>query len=174
MLRGSKEFASVARVRKFIRRILDQRNAGRKKRWLRRWRDESAAARDWNDPKEVWPTVTSFSTIFCGQSWCILCTSRLIARVLKALAYPSGAGSFGQRNGSGDAALAARFKKDHFTGHVVAPLMRKTWRVCELSYREEMFPSLVFRQAYDALSQWALSQEGRQRVLVDSESCGHG
>src|SRR5271154_4492564 len=63
-LRGSREFASVAEYEKFIRRILDQRNKGRKERLA----EEMGAMkdlpeRDWNDPTEVFSKVNAFSTI---------------------------------------------------------------------------------------------------------------
>lgn len=44
-------------------------------------------ARDWNDPSEVHPTVTSFSTITVDKAVYSV-PSRLIGRELKALVYP--------------------------------------------------------------------------------------
>jgi hypothetical protein len=152
MLRGSKEFASVAEYEKFIRRVLDQRNAGRKKRL-----DEEMAVmkelpeRDWNDPKEVWPTVTSFSTISVDRAVYSV-PSRLIGRDLKALAYPEVVRVFfGNEMVQEMPRLAPGSRKINYR-HVVAHLLRKPGAFANYQYREEMFPSLVFRQAYDALS----------------------
>ncbi len=152
MLRGSKEFASVAEYEKFFRRVLDQRNAGRKKRL-----EEELAVmkelpeRDWNDPKEVWPTVTSFSTISVDRAVYSV-PSRLIGRDLKALAYPEVVRVFfGNEMVQEMPRLAPGSRKINYR-HVVAHLLRKPGAFANYQYREEMFPSLVFRQAYDALS----------------------
>ena len=152
MLRGSKEFASVAEYEKFVRRILDQRNTGRKKRLA----EEMAVmkelpARDWNDPKEVSPTVTAFSTISVDKVVYSV-PSRLIGRDLKALAYPEVVRVFfGNEMVQEMPRLAPGSRKINYR-HVVAHLLRKPGAFANYQYREEMFPSLVFRQAYDALS----------------------
>ena len=152
MLRGSKEFASVAEYEKFIRRILDQRNAGRKKRLAEEMEVMKALpARDWNDPKEVWSTVTFFSTISVERAVYSV-PSRLIGRSLKALAYPEVVRVFfGSEMVQEMPRLLPGSRKINYR-HVVAHLMRKPGAFENYQYREEMFPSLVFRQAYDALS----------------------
>lgn len=152
MLRGSKEFSSVAEYENFVRRILDQRNAGRKKRLA----EEMAVmkelpARAWNDPKEVWPTVTSFSTISVDRVVYSV-PSRLIGRSLKALAYPEVVRVFfGNEMVQEMPRLTPGSKKINYR-HVVAHLQRKPGAFANYQYREEMFPSLVFRQAYDVLN----------------------
>lgn len=152
MLRGSKEFASVTEYEKFVRRILDQRNMGRKKRLV----EEMAVmkelpARDWNDPKEVWPTVTAFSTISVDKVVYSV-PSRLIGRDLKALAYPEVVRVFfGNEMVQEMPRLAPGSRKINYR-HVAAHLLRKPGAFTNYQYREEMFPSLVFRQAYDALT----------------------
>jgi hypothetical protein len=152
MLRGSKEFGSVAEYEKFIRHILDQRNAGRKKRLTEEMAVMKALpARDWNDPKEVWPTVTSFSTISVDRVIYSV-PSRLIGRVLKALAYPEVVRVFfGSEMVQEMPRLVPGSRKINYR-HVVAHLVRKPGAFANYKYREEMFPSLVFRRAYDALS----------------------
>lgn len=152
-LRGSREFASVVEYEKFIRRILDQRNKGRKQRLA----EEMAVMRDlperdWNDPTEVRPTVTSFSTISVDKVVYSV-PSRLIGRDLRALAYPEVVRVF-----FGDALvqemprLSPGSRKINYR-HVVAHLMRKPGAFANYRYREELFPSVVFRQVYDVLVQ---------------------
>jgi len=152
MLRGSKEFASVAEYEKFIRRVLDQRNAGRKKRLAEEMAVMKALPeRDWNDPKEVWPTVTSFSTISVDKVVYSV-PSRLIGRELKALAYPEVVRVFfGNEMVQEMPRLAPGSRRINYR-HMVAHLVRKPGAFANYRYRDEMFPSLVFRQAYDALS----------------------
>jgi hypothetical protein len=152
-LRGSREFASVADYEKFIRRILDQRNKGRKQRLAEEMGImKDLPERDWNDPTEVRPLVTSFSTISVDKVVYSV-PSRLIGRELKALAYPEVVRVFlGSTLVQEMPRLAPGSKKINYR-HVVAHLMRKPGAFANYQYREELFPSVVFRQAYDALAQ---------------------
>jgi hypothetical protein len=152
MLRGSKEFSSVSEYEKFLRRILDQRNASCKKRLSEEMAFlKDLPGRDWNDPKEVWPTVTAFSTISVDKVVYSV-PSRLIGRELKALAYPEVVRVFfGNEMVQEMPRLVPGSRKINYR-HVVAHLVRKPGAFANYQYREEMFPSLVFRQAYDALS----------------------
>jgi len=152
MLRGSRSFVSVAEYEKFIRRVLDQRNAGRKNRLAEEVPVmKPLPARDWNDPKEVWPTVTAFSTISVDKAVYSV-PSRLIGRDLKALAYPMVVRVFfGNEMVQEMPRLAPGSRKINYR-HVVAHLLRKPGAFANYQYREEMFPSLVFRRAYDVLS----------------------
>jgi hypothetical protein len=152
ILRGSREFASVAEYEKFVRRILDQRNTGRKKRLGEEMEVlKELPTRDWNDPKEVWPMVTAFSTISVDKVVYSV-PSRLIGRDIKALAYPEVVRVFfGNEMVQEIPRLSPGSRKINYR-HVVAHLLRKPGAFANYQYREEMFPSLVFRQAYDALS----------------------
>jgi hypothetical protein len=152
MLRGSRNFSSVSEYEKFIRHVLNQRNAGRKKRLAEEMPVlKTLPARDWNDPKEVWPTVTAFSTISVDKVVYSV-PSRLIGRDLKALAYPEVVRVFfGNEMVQEMPRLAPGSRKINYR-HVVAHLLRKPGAFANYQYREEMFPSLIFRQAYDALS----------------------
>lgn len=150
-LRGCQEFASVAEYEKFIRRILDQRNKGRRQRVA----DELAVmkglpVRDWNDPKEVFPTVTSFSTISVDRVVYSV-PSRLVGNKVRALAYPEVVRVFfGDTLVQEMPRLAPGSRKINYR-HVIGRLVRKPGAFANYQYREELFPSLVFRRAYDAL-----------------------
>ncbi len=152
-LRGSREFASVAEYEKFIRRILDQRNKGRKQRLAEELGVmKHLPERDWNDPTEMCPKVTSFSTISVDKVVYSV-PSRLIGRDLKALAYPEVVRVFfGDTLVQEMPRLAPGSRKINYR-HVVAHLLRKPGAFANYQYREELFPSVVFRQAYDALAQ---------------------
>lgn len=169
MLRGSSEFSSIAEYEKFIRRIIDQRNKGRKQLLA----EELAVLKPlpeyhWNDPGEVRPTVTSFSTISVDKVVYSV-PSRLIARELKALVYPETVRVFlGHTLVQEMPRLEPGSRKINYR-HVVAHLLRKPGAFANYQYREELFPSVVFRQAYDALKQ-DRPERGRQRVFVYSQS----
>jgi hypothetical protein len=108
--------------------------------------------RDWNDPKEEHPTVTSFSTISVGKVVYSV-PSRLIGGKLKALVYPEAVRVFfGDQLVQEMPRLAPGSRKINYR-HVVAHLLRKPGAFANYQYREELFPTVVFRQAYDALRQ---------------------
>lgn len=152
-LRGSRDFSCVAEYEKFIRRILDQRNKGRKERLAEEMRVlKPLPEQHWNDPKEECPTVTSFSTISVDKVLYSV-PSRLIARELKALVYPETVRVFlGETLVQEMPRLAPGSRKINYR-HVVSHLLRKPGAFANYQYREELFPSLTFRQAYDALKQ---------------------
>ena len=166
MLRGSRSFASVVEYEKFIRRILDQRNKGREQRLAEEMRLlKQLPERDWNDPKEVCSTVSKFSTISV-DTVVYSVPSRLIRRELKALVYPEVVRVF-----LGDTLVqemprqASGSKKINYR-HVVAALMRKPGAFANYRYREELFPTVVFRQAYDALEKRRAERAAKEYLSI--------
>jgi len=151
MLRGSREFSSVAEYERFIRRILDQRNKSRQKRL----EEEMAAMKPlpvahWNDPKEVRTTVTSFSTISVDKVLYSV-PSRLIGRELRVLIYPETIRVFlADTLVQEMRRLEPGSRKINYR-HIVGHLVRKPGAFANYQYHEELFPTIVFRQAYDAL-----------------------
>lgn len=165
-LRGSREFTSVAEYEKFIRRVLDQRNKGRKKRLAEEMELlKPLPEQHWNDPKEVRPTVTSFSTISVdGALYSV--PSRLIARELKALVYPETVRVFlGETLVQEMPRLASGTRKINYR-HVVSHLLRKPGAFASYQYREELFPSLTFRQAYDALQRGRPERADKEYLTI--------
>jgi hypothetical protein len=166
MLRGSRDFASVAQYEEFARRILEQRNEPRKKRLT----EELAVMGDlperhWNDPKEIYPQVTSFSTVSVGGALYSV-PSRLIGRVLTALVYPEVVRVFlGETLVQEMPRLAPGDRKINYR-HVISQLLRKPGAFANYQYREELFPSLVFRRAYDALKKWRPERADKEYLLI--------
>jgi transposase len=151
-LRGSREFASVADYEKFIRHVLNQRNKGRKQRLAEEMGVlKDLPERDWNDPTEVRPQVTSFSTISVDKVLYSV-PSRLIGRKLKALVYPEVVRVFLDDTLVQEMPRLAPGSKKINYRHVVAHLLRKPGAFANYQYREELFPSVIYRQAYDALA----------------------
>src|SRR5208283_5702341 len=102
--------------------------------------------------KEVWQTVTSFSTISVDKVVYSV-PSRLIGRDLKALAYPEVVRVFFGNEMVQEMPRQAPGSRKINYRHVVAHLLRKPGAFANYQYREDMFPTVVFRQAYDALVQ---------------------
>ncbi len=165
-LRGSKAFVSVAEYEKFVPRILHQRNKGRKVRLAEEMKLLKALPEhNWNDPKEVWPTVTSFSTISVDKVVYSV-PSRLIARELKALVYPETVRVFlGETVVQEMPRLAPGSRKINYR-HIASHLVRKPGAFANYQYREELFPSLTFRQAYDALQRGRPERADKEYVAI--------
>jgi Integrase core domain len=151
MLRRSRDFASVAEYESFIRRILDQRNKQRKARLIEEMDLlKDLPARDWNDPIEQRTTVTAFSTVTLGKAVYSV-PARLIGVRLRGLIYPDTVRLFlgptlvleMARQEPGGRRINYR--------HVIGWLVRKPGAFAQYQYREELFPSVIFRRAYDAL-----------------------
>ena len=56
--------------------------------------------------------------------------------------------------------------------HIIGSLVRKPGAFARYRFREELFPSLTFRAAYDALGR-THGESGRRRVRAAAASCGH-
>jgi len=165
-LRGSRAFASVAEYEKFIRRILDQRNKGRKGRLTEEMKLlKSLPEQHWNDPKEVRPKVTSFSTISVdGVLYSV--PSRLIGRELKAMVYPETVRVFlGETLVQEMPRLAPGSRKINYR-HIASHLVRKPGAFANYQYRDELFPSLTFRQAYDSLQHGRPERADKEYVAI--------
>jgi hypothetical protein len=151
MLRRSRDFSSVAEYTSFIRRILDQRNKQRKARLA----EEMAVLkdlpeRDWNDPIEQRTTVTAFSTVTVDRAVYSV-PARLIGVRLRALIYPDTVRMFLGPTLVLEMARQEPGRKRINYRHVIGWLVRKPGAFAQYQYREELFPSLTFRRAYDAL-----------------------
>lgn len=151
MLRRSRDFSSVAEYESFIRRILDQRNKQRQARLA----EEMAVLkdlpeRDWNDPIEQRTSVTAFSTVTV-EKVVYSVPARLIGVRLRALIYPDTVRMFLGPTLVLEMARQEPGSKRINYRHVVGWLVRKPRAFAQYQYREELFPSLTFRKAYDAL-----------------------
>ena len=151
MLRRSRDFSSVAEYESFIRRILEQRNKQRKARLA----EEMAVLkdlpeRDWNDPIEQRTTVTAFSTVTVDKAVYSV-PARLIGVRLRALIYPDTVRMFLGPTLVQEMARQEPGGKRINYRHVIGWLVRKPGAFAQYQYREELFPSLTFRRAYDAL-----------------------
>lgn len=167
-LRGSKNFYSVAEYEKFIRRILDRRNSKRQQRLAEEMSVmKPLPERDWNDPIEETTTVTAFSTIIVDQATYSV-PARLIGKKLRALLYPETIRFF--LNSTRTLVLEVPRlrpgqRKINYR-HMVAQLARKPAAFAGYIYRDEMFPSVTFRRAYDALKAWNAKKADREYLWI--------
>ena len=153
VLRGSKDFDTLAEYAEFIRGIVDKSNAGRPASDVA---IERAALR--HLPSSPVPNysiyqckVRRWSTVRVGrQTYSV--PSKLIDRVVEARVHPDTVEilfngqlieTMPRLRGSDGAFIDYR--------HVIWSLVRKPGAFAAYRYREELFPTLVFRMAYDAL-----------------------
>jgi hypothetical protein len=154
LLRGSREFASVGEYKQFVWAVLDKANRTRHAKLA----EELAAMRVLTvdrlpDYEEVSARVSRGSTIQVDcRAYSV--PSRLIGQTVQVHCYEEHLEVFcrGQQQltmprGNGRQRHAVNYR------HVIDWLVRKPGAFRQYRYREDLFPSLAFRQAYDALQQ---------------------
>lgn len=152
-LRGSRDFSSIEAYEEFFRALLKRRN----REQLRKQRTDEelkllpeVPTRTWKDPKELWLTVSPWSTIIILRSTYSV-PSRLIGIKVRVLAYQQKVEVYYgnkliqemQRVKPGEASINYR--------HIINHLVRKPGAFQNYRFREELFPSSTFRQAFDKL-----------------------
>jgi len=150
-LRQSREFASVAQYERFIRRILDKRNRGRGARLAEEMAVmKSPPTRAWNEAIEERVVVNAFSLVTISKALYTV-PSRLIGHELRALVYAEIVRVFLGNT------LVIEMPRQQPGGrrinyrHLVAHLIRKPGAFAGYVFRDDLFPSLMFRKAYDRL-----------------------
>jgi len=152
LLRGSHDFSHRAEYERFLRDIFTSKNRNR----TRRFEQELAELkplpayrlddhRDYKVPVGIWSTVRVAHNTYSVPSRLI--RHEVIARLYANHVEIYFAGQlicFMERlRGEGKARIDYR--------HIIGSLVRKPGAFENYRYREEMFPSTVFRQAYDRL-----------------------
>ena len=150
-LRGNREFKTVEEYESYLRVMVSERNNQRKERLdeeLKALRPLPSGA--WDEAKEYSVSVTAFSTITVDSAIYSV-PSRFISVKLRALLYHDRIKVYygrhlvqeSSRIKSGERAINYR--------HIIFHLMRKPAAFRNYQYRDELFPRIVFRQAYDEL-----------------------
>jgi transcriptional regulator with XRE-family HTH domain len=165
--RGSREFADRSSYARFLQNLIKQRNLRRHERW----REEREALRPLPAAplelcREVRVPVSRFSTIQ------VLCNtysvpSRLIGTTLLVRVHSETLEVYRATTrlltmprllGTGQHRIDYR--------HVIWSLVRKPGAFAHYRYRDDLFPSLTFRRAYDALRSHVPERADRHYVRV--------
>jgi transcriptional regulator with XRE-family HTH domain len=165
--RGSREFADRSSYARFLQNLIKQRNLRRHERWL----EEREALRPLPAAplelcREVRVPVSRFSTIQ------VLCNtysvpSRLIGTTLLVRVHSETLEVYRATTrlltmprllGTGQHRIDYR--------HVIWSLVRKPGAFAHYRYRDDLFPSLTFRRAYDALRSHVPERADRHYVRV--------
>ena len=167
LLRGSRDFVDRAAYARFLRDILDQRNAGRQARFA----EERAVLRPLpaarlESYKRARVRVRAGSTIHPDRNTYSV-DSRLIGERVDVRLYAEElevwfAGKVVERiprlRGQGKHRINYR--------HVIDWLVRKPGAFENYRYREDLFPTSRFRMAYDALRETAPSRASREYLAI--------
>jgi transcriptional regulator with XRE-family HTH domain len=165
--RGSRDFADRAAYARFLQNLVRQRNLRRQVRWL----EEREALRPLPAAplalcREVRVPVSRFSTMqVLRNTYSVpsrLIGTTLLVRVhsetLEVYRGTSHLLSMPRLLGHGQHRIDYR--------HVIWSLVRKPGAFAHYRYRDDLFPSLVFRRAYDALRSQAADRADRHYVRL--------
>jgi hypothetical protein len=154
LLRGSRDFDSVEAWEAWLQDVLEQANRLRQKRL----REELAAMRPLSverlrEYKEENVSVTSWGTIRIKHN-AYSVPSRLIGEWVRVRVYEDRLEVYhGNQHQLSVERLRGRNGHRINYRHVIASLVRKPGAFERYRYREELFPTLVFRRAYDILAE---------------------
>ena len=161
MLRGSRDFSSIEEYKAFLKAVIAQRNAGRRQRLeeevevLRRLpvkRLESAEKQD--------VRVSPSSTIKVKKN-AYSVNSRMVGEKVQARIHMDHIEVwYAQR--MVDSFPRLRGEGKHFINyrHVIDRLVRKPGAFADYRYREDLFPTIRFRMAYD----WLKEKKGDKKA----------
>jgi hypothetical protein len=153
MLRGSNDFNSVTEYEEFIQKIIARRNGARSDRLLEEIKLlKSLPGKRYYAPEILELTVTKSSTIRIDQVIYSV-PSRLIGYNLRAYIYQGEIKLYYGTQLVCEMPKIDKSKTDAVINyrHIIAGLVRKPGAFTNYHYREHLFPSVLFRRAYDKL-----------------------
>lgn len=167
LLRGSRDFGSRAEYERFLSDLLKRRNAGRRERFgeeqtvLSRLPD-----RRLEDSTRVALEVGPSSTIRLRHNTYSV-DSRMIGETVDARLFSERVEVWYAQK-KVDEFPRLHGEKGHRINyrHVIAWLVRKPGAFENYRYREDMFPSSIFRMAYDALKKQPLTYANKEYLKI--------
>lgn len=167
LLRGSRDFQSREEYEQFLRDLIKQRNAGRQGRFneeqkvLRRL-PERRLEDSTREDLQVGPS----STIRLKHNTYSV-DSRLIGETVNARLYAERIEVwYAQRRVDEFPRLRGEYGHRINYRHVIEWLVRKPGAFKNYRYREDMFPSSIFRMAYDALKKQPLTSANKEYLKI--------
>jgi len=167
LLRGSRDFGSLAEYAQFLKGLFAQRNAGRRARLA----EEMAVmrelpARRMESAKREQVKVDSGSLIHIERN-AYSVNSRLIGARVEARLYLDHVEVwYGQRKVEDLPRLRGRSRHRIDYRHIIEWLVRKPGAFESYRYQEDLFPTSRFRMAYDALKETAPGRSSREYLKI--------
>jgi transposase len=169
-MRGSRDFKSLENYDTFLQNMVRERNRSRKERL-----DEELKLLvqlpkgNWNEPKEYSASVTGWSTVSIDKAVYSV-PSRFIGQKLKALVYYDVVKVYFGRHVVLEVARKESGEKCINYRHIIFHLLKKPGAFRHYQFREELFPRLVFRHAYDALCQHCDERADKEYLKILHEA----
>jgi hypothetical protein len=150
-MRGSRNFDNVEEYQEYLRQIVRERNRHRESRLQEEMKElKPLPVGSWDEAKEHHTTVTGWSTVsFGGAVYSV--PSRFIGQRLKVLVYYDKVKVFYGKHLVQEVAKVSPGEKCINYRHLIFHLLRKPGAFRQYQFREELFPRLIFRRAYDLL-----------------------
>jgi hypothetical protein len=168
VLRGSRDFPDVGAYEQLVRGVVERSHNRHLAAALGRERVQLRPLPATAVPNytTAWPTVRRWSTIQVNERTYSV-PSRLIGEQVEARLHANTVEVYyrGQRVETMPRLRGARTARIDYR-HVIWSLVRKPGAFARYRFREELFPRLVFRQAYDALRRWAGERAETEYVKI--------
>jgi hypothetical protein len=166
-VRGSRDFADRGSYERFLQELVRQRNLTRQQRFaVEQQALRPLPAAPLAPCRELRVTVSRFSTIHVANNTYSV-PSRLIGSTLTVrLRAESVEAYVGTQLVCTMPRLSGRQQHRIQYQHVIWSLVRKPGAFAAYRYREDLFPALAFRRAYDALVARRLERADREYVRV--------
>jgi hypothetical protein len=167
MLRGSRDFVSVAEYAQFLQDLLAQRNAGRRQRLAEELGVMGELpARRMESARRERVKVDSGSLIHVERN-AYSVNSRLIGEKVEARVYLDHVEVwYGQKRVEELPRLRGRSKHRVDYRHIIEWLVRKPGAFENYRYKEDLFPTSRFRMAYDAIQETAPGRAVKEYLKI--------
>lgn len=176
MIRGSREFGSVAEYQKFLRNLFARLNAGRRLRFAEELAElRGLPERRLDTTRHERVRVSPGSLIYVHRNTYSV-HSRLIGEMVEARVTPDAIEVwYGNRKVEELPRLRGRGKHRIDYRHMIDWLVRKPGAFENYRYREDLFPSSWFRMAYDLLREKLGPRRGaKEYVEILALAAGSG
>ena len=166
-VRGSRDFADRASYQRFLHELVRQRNLTRQQRFaLEQQALRPLPAAPLAPCRELRATVSRFSTIHVANNVYSV-PARLIGATLTVRLRAETVEAYvGTRLVCSMPRLSGRQQHRIQYQHVIWSLVRKPGAFAAYRYRDDLFPSLAFRRAYDLLAERRPERADREYVRV--------
>lgn len=166
-VRGSRDFADRAAYEGFLQELVRRRNLTRRKRWAEEQQVLGPLPSGTLDPhRELQVTVTAFSTVRVLRNTYSV-PSRMIGRRLTVRVRSATVELYqGMTHLLTMPRLLGEGRHRINYRHVIWSLVRKPGAFAGYRYRDELFPGLSFRAAYDALARARPDSADKEYVRV--------
>jgi hypothetical protein len=166
-MRGSRDFADRAAYARWLQELVRQRNLTRQQRWAEERAHLQPLPTMPLDPAQDVPvTVSRFSTIRVLRNVYSV-PARLVGQTLLARVRAETLTLYLGMNRLFDLPRLRGTQQHRIDyRHIIESLVRKPGAFAQYRYHDALFPSLVFRQAYDQLRQQQPQRADQQYVRV--------